>query len=127
MQELIVNILLAVVILTAAVLLFFVGNRKGSMTKKQRTMMIRILITAIVLFCLQFLSADTFDQLDGYLFPSAGRILRFACYLADYFIIGYDILRKAVKGIRKFSSNTCPFLGMTGRLFLREYLEDGNF
>ena len=129
MQELIVNILLAVVILTAAVLLFFVGNRKGSMTKKQRTMMIRILITAIVLFCLQFLSADTFDQLDGYLFPSAGRIVRFACYLADYFIIGYDILRKAVKGIRNgqvFDENFLMAVATVGAMALAIY-ENGEY
>ena len=35
------------------------------------------------------------DTADGYLFPSAGRWLRFGCYLVDYLIIGYDILKKA--------------------------------
>ena len=88
MQELIINILLGVVILTAAGLLIFIGSRKGGMTKKQRTMMIRILISASVLLGLQFVSAEMFDTLDGYLFPSAGRWIRFACYLIDYFIIG---------------------------------------
>ncbi|MDE5596701.1 MAG: heavy metal translocating P-type ATPase, partial [Lachnospiraceae bacterium] len=93
MQELVISILLAVVIIMASVVLIFIGSRKGGLTKKQRTMMIRILITAVILLSLQFISAELFDTIDGYLFPSAGRWIRFACYLIDYFIIGYDILR----------------------------------
>lgn len=42
MQELIVDILLGIVVITAVCLLTFV-SRKGGMTKKQKTMMIRIL------------------------------------------------------------------------------------
>ena len=84
----------------AAVLLIFVGSRKDGMTKKQRAMMIRILISAGILLALQFISAELFDSIDGYLAQSAGRWLRFLCYLIDYLIIGYDILRKAAKGIK---------------------------
>ena len=101
MQELIVTILLTVVIIMAAALLAFVGNRKDGMTKKQRVMMTRILIASVILLVLQFISAEVFDAVDSYLVPSAGRWIRLACYLIDYFIIGYDILRKAVKGIKK--------------------------
>ena len=36
---------------------------------------------------------------DGYLFPSAGKWFRFACYLIDYLIIGYDILKKVAKKV----------------------------
>ena len=100
MQELVISILLTVVIIMASVVLIFIGSRKGGLTKKQRTMMIRILITAVILLSLQFISAEAFDTVDNYLFPSAGRWIRFACYLIDYFIIGYDILRKAAKGIK---------------------------
>jgi cadmium-exporting ATPase len=129
MQELIVNILLGVVIITAAALLIFVGSRKGGMTKKQRTMMIRILISASVLLGLQFISAETFSKLDGYLFPSAGRWIRFACYLIDYFIIGYDILRKAVKGIknrRVFDENFLMAVATVGAMALAIY-ENGEY
>ena len=100
MQELVISILLTVVVIMAAVLLIFVGSRKDGMTKKQRIMMVRILISAGILLALQFISAEMFDTADGYLFPSAGRWLRFGCYLVDYMIIGYDILRKAAKGIK---------------------------
>ena len=36
---------------------------------------------------------------DGYLFPSAGKWFRFACYLIDYLIIGYDILKKVANQV----------------------------
>ncbi len=129
MQELIINILLTVVILTAAILLIFVGNRKGGMTKKQKKMMVRILIAAAVLLALQFVSADIFNRIDGYLFPSAGRIVRFACYLIDYFIIGYDILRKAVRGIlnkQVFDENFLMAVATVGAMALAVY-ENGEY
>ena len=100
MQELVISILLTVVIIMAAALLIFVGSRKDGMTKKQRVMMVRILISAGILLALQFISAEMFDTVDEYLFPSAGRWFRLGCYLVDYLIIGYDILRKAAKGIK---------------------------
>lgn len=129
MQELIINILLAIVILTAAMLLVFAGRRNGGMTKKQRTMMFRILAASVVLFCLQFLSAEMFDQTDRYLFPAGGRMIRFACYLIDYFIIGYDILRKAVKGIRNrrvFDENFLMAVATVGAMALAIY-ENGEY
>ncbi len=129
MQELIINILLGVVILTAAGLLIFIGSRKGGMTKKQRTMMIRILISASALLGLQFVSAEMFDTLDGYLFPSAGRWIRFACYLIDYFIIGYDILKKAAKGIKNrqvFDENFLMAVATIGAMALAVY-ENGEY
>lgn len=124
MQELIVNILLSVVILTAAGLLLVIGRRKNGMTKKQKTMLIRILISAAMLLGLQFLSADMFSQLDKYLFPSAGRWVRFALYLVDYFIIGYDILKKAVKGIMNrqvFDENFLMAVATVGAMALAVY------
>lgn len=87
MQELIINILLGAVILTAAGLLIFISG-KGGMTKKQRTMMIRIFISASVLLGLQFASAELFDRLDEYLFPSAERVIRFVCYLTTISLSG---------------------------------------
>lgn len=129
MQELVITLLLTVVILTAAILLIFVGNRKGGMTKKQKSMMVRILIAAAVLLGLQFISADIFNQIDEYLFPAAGRIIRLACYLIDYFIIGYDILRKAVKGIlnkRVFDENFLMAVATVGAMALAIY-ENGEY
>ncbi|MCI8422178.1 MAG: cadmium-translocating P-type ATPase [Lawsonibacter sp.] len=99
------------------------------MTKKQKTMLVRILIAAAMLLGLQFLSAETFAQLDGYLFPSAERWIRFALYLVDYFIIGYDILRKAIQGIlnrQVFDENFLMAVATVGAMALAIY-ENGDY
>ena len=130
MQELIVNALLVVVIATAAIFLFIVGrSQNGRMTKKQKTMLIRILISAALLLVLQSVSAETFDQLDGYLFPSAGRLARLILYLINYFIIGYDILRKAIKGIlngQVFDENFLMAVATIGAMALAIY-QNGDY
>ena len=129
MQELVISILLTVVIIMAAVLLIFVGSRKDGMTKKQRVMMIRILISAGILLALQFVSAEMFDKADSYLFPSAGRWIRFACYLIDYLIIGYDILKKAAKGIKNrqvFDESFLMAVATIGAMALAIY-ENGEY
>ena len=56
------------------------------MNRKQKKMLTRILIAAVLLIVLHFL-------------PVTG-MLRFALYLIPYLVIGYDILIKAGKGIR---------------------------
>ena len=130
MQELIINSLLAAVVLMAAVLRFVVGGRADSgMTKKQKTMLVRILASAALLLGLQLLPAGVFAGLDGVLFPGAGRWVRFALYLADYFLIGYDILRKAVKGIlnrQVFDENFLMAVATVGAMALAIY-ENGDY
>ena len=129
MEELVISILLMVVIIMAAALLIFVGSRKDGMTKKQRVMMVRILLSASILLALQFISAEMFDTACGYLFPSAGRWLRFACYLINYLIIGYDILRKAIKGIKNrqvFDESFLMAVATIGAMALAIY-ENGEY
>ena len=129
MQELVISILLTVVIIMAAALLIFVGSRKDGMTKKQRVMMVRILISAGILLALQFISAEMFDAVDGYLFPTAGRWLRFVCYLIDYLIIGYDILKKAAKGMKNrqvFDESFLMAVATIGAMALAIY-ENGEY
>ena len=129
MQELVISILLTVVIIMAAIVLLFIGRLKGGLTRKQRIMMIRILITAAILLALQFISAEMFDRIDGYLFPSAGRWIRFVCYLIDYMIIGYDILKKAAKGIknrRVFDESFLMAVATIGAMVLAIY-ENGEY
>ncbi len=130
MQELIINGLLALVVLMAAVLRFAVGARPDSgMTKKQKTMLVRILAASALLLGLQLLPAAVFEGLDGALFPGAGRWARFALYLVDYFLIGYDILRKAVKGIlnrQVFDENFLMAVATVGAMALAIY-ENGDY
>ena len=124
MQELIVNILLAAVALLAAVLQL-IGQKPGSgMTKKQKVMLWRILAATVLLLGLQSLGAAVFDSLG-----SAGRWLRLALYLVDYLVIGYDILRKAYKGIRNgqvFDENFLMAVATLGALALAVY-ENGDY
>lgn len=55
------------------------------MTKKQRMMLIRIIIAAVLMVILPMLKAE--------------GVLRFILYMLPYLVIGYDILLKAVRGI----------------------------
>ncbi len=129
MQELIINILLGCVIITAASILFFVGRREGGMKKKQKSTMRRILITSLFLLILQLTPSEFFDTADKYLFSSAGRTIRFICYLADYLIIGYDILKKAAVGIKNgriFDENFLMSVATIGAMVLAVY-QNGDY
>ena len=66
------------------------------MNKKQKRALTQILVSAAGLIVLQLLGAAFFDRVFG----AAGRWVRLALYLADYYVIGGDILKKAWKGIR---------------------------
>ena len=96
MQEIIVDCLLAVVAVAAAVM-YSLGKLRSDITlrKKQKKMLVRIFICAVIMLVLQFLPAQTFDNTFG----AAGRWVRFGAYFVDYLIIGADILKKAVKGV----------------------------
>ena len=124
MQELIVNLLLVVAAVLAAVLRV-IGQRPSSgMTRKQKIMLWRILAASVLLLALQLLGAQAFAQLGA-----AGRWMRLACYAADYLIIGYDILRKAGRGIRNgqiFDENFLMALATLGALALAVY-ENGDY
>ena len=86
------------------------------MTKKQKKMLTRILVCAVMLIALQFL-------------PITG-IPRFALYLAAYLVIGYDILKKAAKGIgngRMFDENFLMAVATIGAFALALYEKSGDY
>lgn len=99
------------------------------MNKKQKKMLIRILISAGMLILLQFLSVETFAALDSVLFPSAGRWIRLGLYLMNYLLIGYDILRKAFRGIKNrqvFDENFLMAVATIGAMALAVY-QNGDY
>ena len=86
------------------------------MNKKQKKMLIRILLSGAMLIALQFA-------------PVTG-ILRFVLYLVSYFIIGYDILLKALKGIRNrqvFDECFLMAVATVGAIALALYEKSGDY
>jgi Cd2+/Zn2+-exporting ATPase len=86
------------------------------MTKKQKKMLIRIIITAVMLIAL-------------YLIPVTG-VIQLLLYLAAYLIIGYDILKKAGKGIlnrRIFDENFLMAIATVGAFALAIYKQSGDY
>ena len=124
MQESIVNGLLVVVALLAVVLQIIGTKPSANMTRKQKTMLWRILAATLLLLVLQVLDASAFA-----VFGVAGRWIRLAIFLVDYLVIGYDILRKAYKGIRNgqvFDENFLMAVATLGALALAIY-ENGDY
>lgn len=92
-----------------------------NMKKKQKKMLIRILIASAMLLVLQLFSKDVLSFLEGDLFPFTGRWIRLGLYLINYFIIGYDILKKAVRGIMNrqvFDENFLMAVATVGAMIL---------
>ena len=86
------------------------------MTAKQKKVLYRIIISAVLLAAIWIVSefADMPWWLEGIL------------YLIPYFVIGYDILRKAVKGILKgqvFDENFLMAIATIGAIGLKEFRE----
>lgn len=86
------------------------------MNKKQKKMLIRILIAAVMLIALNFV-------------PVTG-LLRLALYLVPYLITGYDILLKALKGIKNrqvFDENFLMAVATVGAIAIALYDQTGDY
>ena len=124
MQEYIINGLLIVVALLAVILQIIGMRPSAGMTKKQKVMLWRILTATVLLLILQVLGVGAFE-----VFGSAGRWVRLAVFLVDYLVIGYDILKKAGKGIRNgqvFDEHFLMAVATLGALALAVY-ENGDY
>lgn len=86
------------------------------MTKKQKTMLIRIIIAAVMMIVLNLLSLP--------------KYLSLALYMSAYLVIGYDILRKAGKGIlnrQPFDENFLMAVATVGAIALAIYEKSGEY
>lgn len=86
------------------------------MNKKQKKMLIRIIIAAVMLIVLNFI-------------PLTG-IAQLALYMAAYLVIGYDILKKAGKGIlnrQVFDENFLMAIATVGAFALAVYEQSGDY
>ena len=82
------------------------------MTKKQKKAMIRIIIAVVLVGLISLLPVK--------------RYIRFALFMIPYLVIGYDILRKAVKGIMNrqvFDENFLMAVATIGAIALGDYTE----
>ena len=82
------------------------------MTKKQKKVLVRIIIAAVLVIVLQFVPVE------GY--------VRFGLYMIPYLVIGYDILKKAGKGIwnrQIFDENFLMAVATIGAIALGDYKE----
>lgn len=80
------------------------------MNKKQKRNLVRIIVTAVLMVGLAFVPAQGW--------------LRFALYMVPYLIIGYDVLRKAGKGIihgQVFDENFLMALATLGAIAVALY------
>lgn len=87
------------------------------MTKKQKKVLIRIIVSAILIIALKILGK--FVTLNSY--------LEFALYMVPYFVIGYDILKKAIMGIKNkqvFDENFLMAVATVGAIALGDYTEE---
>lgn len=82
------------------------------MNRKQKSVLIRLIVAAVLMVAFYFIPAE------GY--------FRLALFLVPYFVIGYDILRKAVKGIirlQPFDENFLMAVATVGAIALGDYIE----
>ena len=85
------------------------------MNKKQKKVLVRIIIAAVLMIILHFI-------------PVKG-IIRFLLYMVPYLVIGYDILKKAFKGIKNkqvFDENFLMAVATVGAIAVALY-ENGDY
>ena len=88
----------------------------GNMSKKQKKVLIRIIISSVLLVALMITSK----------LVQLNKWVEFVLYLAPYLIIGYDILKKAIKGIAKgqvFDENFLMAVATIGAVALGDFAE----
>lgn len=86
------------------------------MTKKQKKVLIRIIIASVLIILLELV----------FHFVNVNKYVELIAFLVPYFIIGYDILKKAVYGIfnrQVFDENFLMAIATVGAIALGEYVE----
>ena len=92
------------------------------MSKKQKKVLIRIIISTVLLIMIGILTSEGL----GIPYLSDNGIVQLVVYLIPYIIIGYDILRKAFKGIMNrqvFDENFLMAVATVGAICLGDYRE----
>ncbi len=96
------------------------------MTKKQKNVLYRIIIAAVLVVVIALLPLESLLVNRLHLSETVASLCKGFLFLIPYFIIGYDILRKALKGILKrqvFDENFLMAVATIGAMILGEYTE----
>ena len=83
------------------------------MNKKQKKVLYRIIAAAVIMIALHFVNIEN-------------KLIEFVIYMVPYFIIGYDVLKKAVHGIKSLQpcdENFLMAVATVGAIALGEYTE----
>lgn len=86
------------------------------MTKKQKKVLIRIILASVLIILLKLV----------FHFVNVNKYVELIAFLVPYFVIGYDILKKAVYGIfnrQVFDENFLMAIATVGAIALGEYVE----
>lgn len=124
MLELITKTLLGAIFISSLTCYFLSNKNKFEMTKKQKQVLVRILVSSFIVFLLEFFNADFFNKINDYISYPISRWIRLAFYLIAYFVIGYDIVKKAFRGIKNkqvFDENFLMALATIGAFSLAIY------
>lgn len=92
------------------------------MNKKQKKVLTRIIISIILLIIIAIITSEGL----GIPFLLDNRWIQLILYLIPYIVIGYDILKKAIKGIKNrqvFDENFLMAVATVGAMALGEYRE----
>ena len=87
------------------------------MSKKQKKVLYRIIISAVLVVVFSLIPESILKE---------ESVIRFLLFMIPYLVIGYDILKKAFKGIKKkqvFDENFLMAIATVGAILLGDYKE----
>ncbi len=97
-----------------------IPGRDIVMNKKQKKVLIRIIISLILLIVFHIIFGEEEQT------TSKGKIIKLVAYLIPYFMVGYDVLLKALHGVKNkkpFDENFLMAVATIGAMLLSDYQE----
>ena len=97
-----------------------IPGRDIIMNKKQKKVLIRIIISLILLIVFHIIFGEEEQT------TTKGKIIKLVAYLIPYFMVGYDVLLKALHGVKNkkpFDENFLMAVATIGAMLLSDYQE----
>ncbi len=90
------------------------------MTKKQKKVLYRIIISFVLLIVFHFIFGEEEPA------TTSGKLIKLVAYLIPYLVVGYDVLLKAIHGVKNrkpFDENFLMAVATVGAMILSDYVE----